>query len=111
MGTKQYDVAIVGAGPAGSFAAYELLEKKPGLSVIVLESGKDINQRSCPIAQGKSKRCIGCTPCSIMRGFGGAGAFSDGKYNFTTQFGGWLNEYLDDEEVMRLIYYVDEINQ
>ena len=111
MGAKKYDVAIVGAGPAGSFAAYELLEKKPGLSVIVLESGKDINQRSCPIAQGKSTRCIGCTPCSIMRGFGGAGAFSDGKYNFTTQFGGWLNEYLDDEEVMRLIYYVDEINQ
>ena len=111
MGTKKYDVAIVGAGPAGSFAAYELLAKKPGLSVIVLESGKDIDQRSCPIAQGKAKRCVGCVPCSIMRGFGGAGAFSDGKYNFTTQFGGWLNEYLDDDEVMRLIYYVDEINR
>ena len=111
MGVKQYDVAIVGAGPAGSFAAYELLAKKPELKVIVLESGKDIDERSCPIAQGKVKRCIGCVPCSIMRGFGGAGAFSDGKFNFTTQFGGWLNEYLDDDEVMKLIYYVDEINQ
>ncbi len=111
MGTKKYDVAIVGAGPAGSFAAYELLAKKPGLSVIVLESGKDIDERSCPIAQGKVPRCINCVPCSIMRGFGGAGAFSDGKYNFTTQFGGWLNEYLDDDEVMKLIYYVDEINR
>ena len=111
MSKKKYDVAIVGAGPAGSFAAYELLAKKPGLSVIVLESGKGIDARSCPIASGKVPRCIGCVPCSIMRGFGGAGAFSDGKYNFTTQFGGWLNEYIDDDEVMKLIYYVDEINQ
>ena len=107
----KYDVAIVGAGPAGSFAAYELLEKKPGLKVLVLESGKGIHERHCPIAQGKANACVGCKPCSIMRGFGGAGAFSDGKYNFTTQFGGWLNEYISDEEVMDLIYYVDRINQ
>ena len=111
MGAKSYDVAIVGAGPAGSYAAYELLAKKPGLRVIVLESGNDIDHRSCPIALGKTERCLGCNPCSIMRGFGGAGAFSDGKYNFTTRFGGWLNEYLADEEVMKLIYYVDEINR
>ena len=107
----KYDVAIVGAGPAGSFAAYELLETKPGLKVLVLESGKGIHERHCPIAQGKANACVGCKPCSIMRGFGGAGAFSDGKYNFTTQFGGWLNEYISDEEVMDLIYYVDRINQ
>ncbi|MBQ9377692.1 MAG: NAD(P)/FAD-dependent oxidoreductase [Schwartzia sp.] len=107
----KYDVAIVGAGPAGTFAAYELLEKRPHLRVIVLESGKDIHNRRCPIAQGVAKACVGCVPCSIMRGFGGAGAFSDGKYNFTTQFGGWLNEYISDEEVMDLIYYVDGINQ
>lgn len=107
---KQYDVAIVGAGPAGTFAAYELIEKKPGLKIVVFESGKDIYNRSCPISTGKVKTCICCNPCSIMRGFGGAGAFSDGKYNFTTQFGGWLNEYLDDEEVMKLINYVDKIN-
>lgn len=107
---KQYDVAIVGAGPAGIFAAYELIEKKPGLKIGVFESGNDIYHRACPISAGKVKTCICCTPCNIMRGFGGAGAFSDGKYNFTTQFGGWLNEYLDDEEVMKLIRYVDEIN-
>lgn len=107
---KQYDVAIVGAGPAGTFAAYELIEKNPKLKIVVFESGSDIYHRQCPISAGKVKSCIGCKPCSIMRGFGGAGAFSDGKYNFTTQFGGWLNEYIDDEEVMKLIRYVDEIN-
>ena len=107
---KKYDVAIVGAGPAGIFAAYELAEKKPGLSIVVLESGNDIHHRCCPISAGKVKSCIGCKPCSIMRGFGGAGAFSDGKYNFTTQFGGWLGEYISSSEVMNLIEYVDEIN-
>ena len=107
---KKYDIAIVGAGPAGVFAAYELIEKKPDLSIVVLESGNDIYHRVCPISTGKVESCINCKPCSIMRGFGGAGAFSDGKYNFTTKFGGWLNEYLPDAKVMELIEYVDRIN-
>ena len=107
---NRYDVAIIGAGPAGVMAAYELIEKKPDLKIAVFETGKDIYGRSCPISQGKVSSCIGCKPCSIMRGFGGAGAFSDGKYNFTTQFGGWLNDYLPDTEVMDLIHYVDDIN-
>ncbi len=106
----KYDVAIIGAGPAGVFAAYELIGKHPDRKVVVLESGKDIYHRICPISAGKVKSCIGCKPCSIMRGFGGAGAFSDGKYNFTTKFGGWLNEYIEDGEVMELIHYVDDIN-
>ncbi len=108
---NQYDVAIVGSGPAGIFAAYELIGARPGLRILVLESGKDIYHRACPISAGTVKSCIRCRPCSIMRGFGGAGAFSDGKYNFTTQFGGWLNEYLDAPEVMELIEHVDGINR
>ena len=107
---KKYDVAIVGAGPAGIYAAYELITKKPELKIVIVESGREIFSRVCPISSGKSKTCLSCNPCNIMRGFGGAGAFSDGKFNFTTQFGGWLNEYIDDDEVMRLIHYVDEIN-
>ena len=107
---KKYDIAIIGAGPAGTFAAYGLIEKKPGLRIVVLESGRDIYHRVCPISAGKTESCIGCKPCSIMRGFGGAGAFSDGKYNFTTKFGGWLNDYLPDAKVMELIDYVDAIN-
>ncbi len=106
----KYDVAIVGAGPAGIFAAYELTKEAPQLRVLIVESGRDIYHRVCPIAAGRTPTCIGCKPCSIMRGFGGAGAFSDGKYNFTTAFGGWLNEYLPDEKVMELIDYVDAIN-
>ena len=107
---KQYDVAIIGAGPAGTFAAYELIEKRPDLKIVIVESGRDIYHRVCPISAGKVDSCINCKPCNIMRGFGGAGAFSDGKYNFTTKFGGWLNEYLPDKKVLDLIDYVDAIN-
>jgi len=108
--SKNYDVAIIGAGPAGVFAAYEMLIKKADAKIILIEEGRDIDNRRCPIAEKKIAHCIKCTPCSIMRGFGGAGAFSDGKYNFTTEYGGWLNEYLSDKEVLDLIDYVDDIN-
>ena len=107
---NKFDVAIVGSGPAGIFAAYELMLKEPSLKVVIIEAGKDIYKRKCPIAEKKVEHCINCKPCSIMRGFGGAGAFSDGKYNFTAKFGGWLNEYLSDEQVLALIDYVDQIN-
>ena len=105
-----YDVAIIGAGTAGVFAAYELLNLKPHLKIVVLEMGTDIYRRQCPIVAGKVRECISCKPCAIMSGFGGAGAFSDGKYNFTTQFGGWLGEYVDDAQLMALIDYVDSVN-
>lgn len=105
-----YDVAIIGSGCAGTFAAYELIEKDPGLRVAVVESGKVIYSRKCPIAEKKTDLCVNCNPCSIMRGFGGAGAFSDGKFNFTAQFGGWLSDYLSEQEVLDLIDYVDAIN-
>lgn len=109
--SKKYDVAIIGAGLAGIFAGYELTSRNPDLKVILIEQGTPILQRACPIISQQVDHCINCKPCAIMRGFGGAGAFSDGKFNFTTQFGGWLTDYLKDREVMDLIDYVDSVNQ
>lgn len=107
---KIRDVVIIGAGIAGLATAYELVENRPDLNIIILEQGNDINERICPIIAKKVEKCINCKKCSIMKGFGGAGSFSDGKYNFTTEFGGWLNRYIPDEEVMELIEYVDKMN-
>ena len=93
MGNK-YDVIIVGAGPGGIFSAYELVQKAPNLKVAVFEAGHALEKRHCPIDGDKIKSCINCKSCSIMSGFGGAGAFSDGKYNITNDFGGTLYEYV-----------------
>lgn len=109
MENKIYDVAIIGCGTAGIFAGYELAESMPSLNVVMIEQGKDIYTRRCPTVENRID-CIKCQSCSIMNGFGGAGAYSDGKFNFTTQFGGWLSEYLPEAEVMRLFEYVDRIN-
>ena len=105
-----YDVVILGCGEAGIFAAYELASHRPELKVLALDQGRDIYHRSCPIVAGKVRECIHCPVCDTMCGFGGAGAFSDGKFNFTTQFGGWLTDFMDAREVMELIDYVDSIN-
>ena len=106
----KYDVLIIGAGPGGIFSVYELMKLKPSLRVAVLEAGHPLEKRKCPIDGKKIKSCIGCKPCSIMNGFGGAGAFSDGKYNITNQFGGTLYEYIGRNEALDLMRYVDEIN-
>ena len=103
-----YDVIIVGAGPGGIYTAYELMKSR--LKVAVFELGRPLNQRKCPIDGKKVKSCIRCPVCSIMSGFGGAGAFSDGKYNITNQFGGTLFEYTGKEEALDLMRYVDQIN-
>ena len=108
---KKYDVVIIGGGLAGIFAGYELTKKRPDIKVALLEQGESIQKRACPIIEKKVDHCINCKPCAIMRGFGGAGAFSDGKFNFTTQFGGWLTDYLPEREVLDLIDYVDGVNQ
>lgn len=108
---KDVDVVIIGGGLAGIFTAYELAVRAPEASVLLVEQGAPIVNRSCPIVAGKVSRCINCAVCDIMRGFGGAGAFSDGKFNFTTAFGGWLTDYLPSEKVMELIDYVDLVNQ
>lgn len=105
-----YDVIIIGAGPGGIFSAYELTQLKPELKVAVLEAGHSLERRHCPIDGEKVKSCINCRSCSIMSGFGGAGAFSDGKYNITNDFGGTLYEYIGKKQALDLMYYVDEIN-
>lgn len=115
---SQYDVVIVGAGPMGIFTAYELVLKQPDLKVLLIDKGHDIYHRTCPILEKKVKQCpqdiygnSGCKPtCSMTGGFGGCGAFSDGKFNITSEFGGWMTEYLPEEEVLDLIRYVDKIN-
>ena len=115
--SKRYDCIIVGAGPAGVFCAYEFMQRNKDLKILLIDKGKNIYSRKCPVNEHKIAKCpiingkSGCLPaCSITNGFGGAGAFSDGKFNITTEFGGWLTDYLDDKTVLDLIKYVDQIN-
>jgi uncharacterized protein len=115
-----YDVIVVGAGPAGIFTCYELTINMPEAKVLLIDKGHDIYKRNCPILQKKIEKCppaagrkefAGCLPaCSITNGFGGAGAYSDGKFNITSEFGGWMTDYLSNSEVVELIQYVDDIN-
>ena len=115
---KKYDAIIIGAGPMGIFTAYELMLKSPEKKVLLIDKGHDIYHRVCPIINKKIKQCpkdmygnSGCKPaCSITCGFGGAGAYSDGKFNITNEFGGWMSDYLESDEVIDLIRYVDSIN-
>ena len=105
-----YNVIIIGAGPGGIFSAYELAKLNPSLKIAVFEAGHALAKRKCPIDGVKIKTCIECKSCSIMSGFGGAGAFSDGKYNITNDFGGTLYEYIGKQQAIDLMKYVDEIN-
>lgn len=106
----KYDVIIIGAGPGGIFSAHELTKLRSDLKIAVFESGNPLEKRKCPIDGEKIKSCIKCKTCAIMNGFGGAGAFSDGKYNITNQFGGTLHEYIGKSRAIELMQYVDEIN-
>lgn len=106
----EYDVIIVGAGPGGIFSAYELVKKNDSLRIAVFEEGFPLEKRRCPIDGDKVKNCIKCPTCAIMSGFGGAGAFSDGKYNITNDFGGTLYEHIGRAKAIELMKYVDEIN-
>ena len=105
-----YDVIIIGAGPGGVFSAYELATKNDKLKIAVFEAGNPLNKRKCPIDGEQVKNCIQCKTCAIMSGFGGAGAFSDGKYNITNDFGGTLYEYIGKKKATELMEYVDRIN-
>lgn len=104
----KYDVAIIGAGPSGMYSALSLLES--GLKVLMIDRGNSLEKRICPIIKNKAKSCINCTSCAIMDGFGGAGAFSDGKYNITNEFGGNLWEKIGKEKALELMEEIDDIN-
>ncbi|MFQ5758936.1 MAG: NAD(P)/FAD-dependent oxidoreductase [Candidatus Bathyarchaeia archaeon] len=102
----KFDVIIVGTGPAGIFSALELT-KNTQLSVLMLDKGPDLDKRRCPASRGLG--CINCDPCTLLCGWGGAGAFSDGKLTLSTEVGGWLNEYRTQKKLTKLIDYVDSI--
>ncbi|MEM3755199.1 MAG: FAD-dependent oxidoreductase, partial [Candidatus Bathyarchaeia archaeon] len=102
----KYDVIIVGCGPAGIFSAYELSERT-NLKILMLDKGPDLDKRKCPASRGIG--CLKCNPCFLLSGWGGAGAFSDGKLTLSTEVGGWLNEYLPNSEFKSYIDYVDNI--
>lgn len=115
---KNYDIIIVGAGPCGYFCALELNKLDPTKKILLIDRGRDIHTRSCPVLEHKMDKCPynkegfrECFPaCSITNGFGGAGAYSDGKFNITTEFGGWLQDYISNDQLLDLINYVDGIN-
>ena len=106
----KYDIIIIGGGPGGIYSAYELVKGNPALKIALFEAGHPLEKRHCPIDGEKVKSCVGCKSCSIMSGFGGAGAFSDGKYNLTNSFGGTLHEYIGKKQALELMKYVDDIN-
>lgn len=118
--SEKYDVVIVGAGPAGLYAAYEFTRIAPHAKVLLIDKGVEARYRHCPIMEGKIEKCppanhiktyASCWPaCGVINGAGGAGSFSDGKFNITSEFGGYLTEYLSAAEVLSLIEYVDAIN-
>ena len=106
---KNYDIIVVGAGASGAFLAYELTKLNTDKKVLVIDGGRKVENRTCPITDGKVDHCIGCKPCNIMYGFGGAGTLSDGKYNITTNFGGDLHRYIGEKKAMELMEYVDSV--
>lgn len=105
---KEFDVIIVGSGPAGIFCALELLAGEPTLRILILEKGKDLPERGCPMKEDGTS-CMKCPECSIISGWGGAGAFSDGKLSLSPEVGGHLSRYVSSDSLEELIRYVDDI--
>ncbi len=106
---KEYDVAIIGGGIGGLLTAHRIITKNPDRKVVLLEQGKDLKNRYCPMITKKTDKCINCNPCAIMNGMAGAGAFSDGKYNITAEYGGWLDQFISKQKVLEYIEQANDI--
>jgi len=106
---KRYDVAIIGGGISGLMAAHRLSQANQALKIVLIEKGAPIEARCCPMITQKSGSCRMCTHCAVMEGMAGAGAFSDGKYIISTEYGGWLTDYLSHETVMDYIEQADKL--
>ncbi len=106
---EKYDVIIAGAGAAGVFLSYELTKCENKAKILMVDKGCELAKRQCPIKKGVCEKCVKCSPCHIMNGYGGAGTLSDGKYNITTQFGGDLHKYVGLEKAVNLMEYVDSV--
>lgn len=109
MKQKDYDILIIGGGIGGIMAAYRLVENKPDCRILMVEKGHAIVQRHCPIVLGKVDKCVNCASCAIMEGMAGAGAFSDGKYVISTEYGGWLTDFLEPQTVLHYIEEADSV--
>lgn len=107
--SSHYDLAIIGGGISGIMAAHRVIERNPNMSICLLEKGHKLEERRCPIIEKETKSCIMCKTCDIMEGLAGAGAFSDGKYIITTEYGGWLTDILRPEVVIDYIEQADRI--
>lgn len=106
---KNYDVVIIGGGISGLMMAYRLIKNDSNISVCLIEKGKAIDNRRCPIIAGEVKECVKCKSCAIMEGMAGAGAFSDGKYVISTEYGGWLPDIMPEDLVINYIEEADKI--
>ena len=106
---KEYDIIIIGGGISGIMAAYRFTENGSNKKVVILEKGSDLDKRVCPIITKKVKACIKCKSCAIMEGMAGAGAFSDGKYVISTEYGGWLTDFLPPDKVLDYIEQADKL--
>ena len=104
---KEYDICIVGAGPAGIFTALELIKNGQHKKILIIEKGRSVEKRHCPKAE--VGHCVGCTPCNITTGFSGAGAFSDGKLSLSEEVGGELPDLIGHDFAQELIDYTDQI--
>ncbi len=105
---NSYDVIIIGAGPSGIFTALELVNSDKNLDILIIEKGLSLKERSCPM-KTRNTSCIKCKHCGIVSGWGGAGAFSDGKLTLSTEIGGHMPEYIGHEALMKRIKKADEL--